>query len=153
MLSFILRESRWSTLCILESPWYVLSTACATSCCHILGGNAEIASESRVPRAMKNSLGRPRVTEATGRQLLAWLPAPFLFHYFTFHLEWRLKVSQQAIISPRRLLSVCPAADSKPNTALLTFGKFSLLILFISLVLFLAVTCTVTVLYSNVLTQ
>lgn len=88
--------------------------------CDMLGGKAEIASESCVPRAMKNSLRRPAVLAATGRQLLAWLPAPFLFHYFTFHLEWSLKVSQQAIISPRRLLSSRLSADSEPTRALLT---------------------------------
>ncbi len=51
------------------------------------GRKAEIASESCVPRAMKNSLCGPGISAATGRQLLAWLPTPFLFHYFTFHLE------------------------------------------------------------------
>lgn len=121
MLSFIPGESRWSILCILESgsePRFVLSTTRATSCSHTGGKHRNSLSEPRVPRAMKNSLCGPRASAATGRQLLAWLPAPFLFHYFTFHLEWRLKVLQQTIISPRRLLSVCPAADSEPHAAL-----------------------------------
>lgn len=159
MLSVIPGESRWSTLCILESgsePRYVLSITCATLCRRTLGGNAEIASESCVPRAMKNSLCRPGVLAATGRQLLTWLPAPFLFHYFTFHLEWRLKVLQQAIISPRRLLSVCPAADSEPHTALLPFWQIPRLLIFVYQCFFSTfdywlLACTVTVLCRNLL--
>ena len=44
--------------------------------------NAEIASESCLPGAVKNSPCRPSVLAGTGRQLLAWLPPPLisLFH-------------------------------------------------------------------------
>lgn len=74
MVSFITVDSRWSTVSNLENasePWYVLSTIRDTSCSHILGGNAEIASVSRVPRAMKNSVRKPGVSVAKGGQLLA----------------------------------------------------------------------------------
>lgn len=82
-----------------------------------------------VSRAMKNSLRRPGVSSATGRQLFAWLPTPFLFHYFTPHLEWRLKVSQWAVISLRRLASACPTTDSEPNKPL-TFWQIPRLLFF-----------------------
>ena len=124
MLSFIPGESRWSKASVLENAselGHMLPATRATVSCRTSGGRAEIASESCVPRAMMYSLCGPRVSAATGRQLLAWLPAPFLFHYSTFHLEWRLKVSQQVIISLGKLRSVCPASDSKPKAALLTF--------------------------------
>lgn len=114
----------------LRAPAMSCQTTRATSRYYTLGGNAEIAFESCVPRAMKNSLCRPAVSAATGRQLVAWLPAPFLFNYFTFHLEWKLKVSQQANISPG-ILSVCPAADSEPNTILLTFWQIPRFLIYV----------------------
>lgn len=131
MLSFIPGESRWSTVSSGSGLLHVLLTALAALFWWSYGGDTEIASESSVSRAMKNSPCRPRVSAATGRQLLAWLPAPLLFHYFTFHLEWGLKVSQQALISPRRFLSALATTDSERNKTLLTLWQIPRLPIFI----------------------
>lgn len=106
------------------SPWHVFSTTRATSCCDTLGGNAEIAYEYCVSQGLwKIHSAGLEYRQQQADSCLLRLPYPFLFHYFTFHLEWRLKVSQRAVISPRRLLSVCHTTESELNTALCTFWQ------------------------------
>lgn len=140
MLFLFYGESRWSKLCILErgsEPQYVF----VNNTCDFMSPHTG--------RKCRNS---------------PWVLCPEGYEKFTLQPGVSVQqpgclISDSTLISlfyPRRLLSVCPVADSEPNTALLTFWQISKLrILFSVLSCFWlqVVVCTVTVLYRSLLAQ
>lgn len=115
-----------STACLGKTcaKRHVLQLVLNHSRCLFLVDDAEIACECCIPGAMKNSLHKPEVWVATGRQLLGWLLVPFVFHYFYLPPWIQAEGLSAHCYFPKENLPVHPINDSEPNIDLFTFMQY-----------------------------